>query len=157
MDPEWTGQARFWIVGGYLVAFVASVVEFIGQFSSFTRGGLTATFAVDVTLGPVVAAGSLWTWWWLSKLQVNDEQQRRVLRGGVVGLIVVLVAEGTMSFTSFTSLVGVQSVFKWVLATYLLMTVGEVASAIGFLAILIALHSAQGSSSKAPTLEDWDT
>jgi len=157
VNPEWTGQARLWIVGGYTVVFVASIVEFIGEFSSFVHAGPTTTIAVDVTLGPVVAAGSLWTWWWLSKLNASDDGQRRIFRSGVAGLIVVLVAEGTMSFTSFTTLVSIHSAPKWVLAEFLLSTLGEVASAIGFLASYIALRSppaSQTTTITSSTLED---
>jgi uncharacterized membrane protein len=157
MDPEWTGQARLWIIGGYLINLVASVVEFVGQFSSFTHGGLSTTTAVDVTLGPVVAASSLWTWWWLSQLRVNDDVQRPIIRNGVIGLVVVLVSEATMSFTSYTSLISIHSAPTWVLATFLLMTVGEVASAIGFLAVLLALRSRLAPTSTPTTSEDWDT
>ena len=157
MDSDWALQARLWIVGGYVVTFVASVVEFIGQFSSFTHGGLTATIAVDVTLGPVVAAGSVWTWWWLSQLKVTDDKQRGIVQRGIGGLIVLLMAEGTMSFTSFTSLVAVQSVQTWVLAVFLLMTLGEVAAAIGFFAALLALRATRDSPSMLSDLEDWDT
>lgn len=156
MDSEWVGQARLWIVGGYVVTFAASVVEFIGQSSSFIHGGLSATIAIDVTLGPVVAAASLWTWWWLSQLKVTDDNQRRVVRNGIGGLIVVLVAEGTMSFTSFTSLVAVQSVQTWVLAVFLMMTVGEVGAAIGFLSALVALRTTPVDESTPSPLEDWD-
>ena len=156
MDSPSTSQARLWIVGGYLVVFVASVVEFTGQFTSFNYEGLTTTIAVDITLGPVVAAGSLWTWWWLSQLKVSDGAQRRVIRNGIGGLIVVLIGEGTMSFTTFTSLVTVKSVLDWVLVTYLLMTVGEVAAAIGFAAFLFAMRTVPISPSTPPALEDGD-
>jgi len=148
VDSPSTSQARLWIVGGYLVVFVASVVEFIGQFTSFNYEGLTTTIAV--------AAGSLWTWWWLSQLKVSDGAQRRVIRNGIGGLIVVLIGEGTMSFTTFTSLVTVKSVLDWVLVTYLLMTVGEVAAAIGFAAFLFAMRTVPISPSTPPALEDGD-
>ncbi len=137
--------------------FVASVVEFIGQFSSFTHGGLSATTAVDVTLGPVVAAASLWTWWWLSQLTITDDTQRRVARNGIGGLVAVLVADGTMSFSSFTSLVGVGSIQTWVLAVFLIRTVGEVGAAIGFLAALVALRSTPNNVASNVPREDWDT
>jgi S-adenosylmethionine/arginine decarboxylase-like enzyme len=72
-------------------------------------------------------------------------------------LVVVLVSEATMSFTSYTSLISIHSAPTWVLATFLLMTVGEVASAIGFLAVLLALRSRLAPTSTPTTSEDWDT
>jgi hypothetical protein len=146
MDNRWLGQARRWIVGGYLVALVASVVNFVGRFPSFTHEGLTAVIAIDVAFGPVIAAASLWTWWWLSQLNARDETQRRLIRNGVAGLIVLLVAEATLSFTSFTSLVSFNSVQTWVLATFLLSTLGEVAAAVGFLLALYALRRTSTAS-----------
>jgi hypothetical protein len=71
----------------------------------------------------------------------------------VLGLMFVLLCQATLSFTSFTSAVSIRSIEKWVLASYLLWTVGEVAALIGFLAAYRALRVAPTPSS----LEDWDT
>jgi hypothetical protein len=151
MNDEWTGQARFWIIGGYAVGLLGSLVYFFGQFSTITHTGISTTFAIEVVVGPLVSVGSLWAWWWLSKLKLIDNEHRRIVRNGVVGLIFMLICQATISFTSFTSMISIRSIEKWVLIANFLWTVGNIGALVGFLAAFVTLRAPSAPS------EDWET
>jgi len=154
----WTYQSRWWIVTGYALVFVGTVVELAGQFSVIVNDNLSGTVVVDFLVSPFVALGSLWAWWWLAQIVIATDEQRRIVRNGIAGLAFALVCEATLYFTSFADVASVNSIANWVFASWTLSAAGDLAAAIGFVTAFMGLRRDQSADlEESASPEDWDT
>jgi len=137
---SWANRSRWWIVTGYALLLIGNLVTVVGQFSAIVHSEISWTLIVDYVVGPLAALGSLWAWWWFTQLEIRTDEQRRIVRIGVVGLVIALASQCTLYVTSFASIVSNPGIVAWVLVSWSVTAVGDLVAALGFLSAIMALR-----------------
>ena len=80
-------KARAFVVAGFALVAAGSIITFLRITTSgsyFSNASALSDF--EWVLSPLIGLVAVWSWWWLSRIQVADREQSSFVRRGFFGL-----------------------------------------------------------------------
>ncbi len=141
--------ARAIVVAGYLILALAAIISFANQ----VNGELGTTARADLQLFavPLASLAGLMAWWFLTKLEANDDAQLSLLRKGYLALGVQALLGSITYFIIVTSLTTNTS---WDDIVFWLYALGTVLVGVGFLFMTFCLGAPAAPDDSGTALPD---
>ena len=152
MNRQLKLRARRLVICGFAFSLLGALLAMYRLTSPTFSMNPSFELLLDYFLAPFVSMATLWSWWWITRLDVNDVRQCRIVRMAYYGFFTQTLATGILFTTTIVELpVSIQGFVN--LDSYYADAAGAFLSSAGFF-FLARLATVPQESENTLTSED---